>query len=265
VATVADAEEQPRTCSTPDASNGCSRVAAGWRRAAAALGRSLGIVSLGPTSPGAPAMEHARQALRRWRADMRRSGRRPSRRAHDAGCARRSAAHGAQTRRHADMQTRRHGLSHVSPCLVQGCLALQAAPWLDMLPARELRISISPKASPKLARGWALSRRDSRIIIPRRTAAAGLLPNPQAPRETSAKSAQRNALPLRRRPRPVTAQRIMQRANAHAGAYLHDSSSIKALPPQSAMCCHAAAARRLPPSRQGCNSSTPATATAVCS
>jgi hypothetical protein len=165
-----------------------------------------------------------------------------------------------QTRRHADMQTRRHGLSHVSPCLVQGCLALQAAPWLDMLPARELRISISPKASPKLARGWALSRRDSRIIIPRRTAAAGLLPNPQAPRETSAKSAQRNALPLRRRPRPVTAQRIMQRANAHAGAYLHDSSSIKALPPQSAMCCHAAAARRLPPSRQGCNSSTPATA-----
>jgi hypothetical protein len=165
-----------------------------------------------------------------------------------------------QTCRHADMQTRRHGLSHVSPCLVQGCLALQAAPWLDMLPARELRISISPKASPKLARGWALSRRDSRIIIPRRTAAAGLLPNPQAPRETSAKSAQRNALPLRRRPRPVTAQRIMQRANAHAGAYLHDSSSIKALPPQSAMCCHAAAARRLPPSRQGCNSSTPATA-----
>jgi hypothetical protein len=64
--------------------------------------------------------------------------------------------------------------------------------------------------------------------------------NPQAPRETSAKSAQRNASPFRRRRRPVTAQRIMQRANAHAGAYLHDSSSIKALPPQTAMCCHAA-------------------------
>jgi hypothetical protein len=32
--------------------------------------------------------------------------------------------------------------------------------------------------------------------------------------------------------RPVIEARIMQRANAHAGAYLHDSSSIKALPPQ---------------------------------
>jgi hypothetical protein len=52
----------------------------------------------------------------------------------------------------------------------------------------------------------------------------------------------RNSMPRSRvRCRPVIEGRIMQRANAHAGAYLHDSSSNKALPPQTKqciVCCH---------------------------
>jgi hypothetical protein len=140
----------------------------------------VGIVPLlGPTSPGAPALASTRQALRRllWCVQSRRRASKTKLEVSSALCLLRSDTALHMERRHAARR-----MAH----LALSCLALRAAPWLDMLPAREQRISHAQSVAKALAarRRWRVAgpgRAGARLllarhwsIIPQRTAAAGL-------------------------------------------------------------------------------------------
>jgi hypothetical protein len=138
------------------------------------------------------------------------------------------AAHGESRRTLTCLASRRHDLT----C----CLHVSS----EYLPSSQ-SVAQNPLCTPSLARGWACPGGSSSPIrltlanndSPHRTAAAGPVTN----------STMRRSKPLQNLPRsirPVTKHRIM---HLDAGAYLHDSSSIKALPPQASRCAviHAAA------------------------